>query len=439
VIPTKWIKTTSAPKVVVINTADDNVLVEKNLEFVSDITNPVWYYPLTENLQPFGLSETGNNEYTTSMVISDNSIGYPMYWFTCDNSNIGPTVSIDSNNVNNNGDSIVYFGARGNSSKYNVLGYVGIDGNNDATPSCDTTSNFSILVHPKDPTVTFSGNVISDKRIDLSRNIIFKDNSLQTEYSIPITLSSDNGSTITMNTDDVVWEYVDSTTYSIAMDIFDGNCMNVSGTINTLIPFISIHLDESIPFDVDDTDYGTAGVFMSSMNPKDDIHSGYPFDVSNFDGLPTWMTTETPDRQRLAMYAIHNTPFYNESDPTSRQVAGLLFDLGEGVDESSTELTDNQFGRIYYVGNDPAVFTSNLDGHLPGRALARICDIPTSFTQLQNIHDYAPTYVVDVEYNRTESPYEEDEQLKVWDEYVPEWVRSNNGVIFPKYYRYYDF
>ena len=105
VIPTKWIKTTSAPKVVVINTADDNILVEKNLAFVSDIANPVWYYPLTENLQPFGLSETGNSEYTTSMVISDNNIGYPMYWFTCDNSNIGPTVSIDSNNVNNNGDS----------------------------------------------------------------------------------------------------------------------------------------------------------------------------------------------------------------------------------------------------------------------------------------------------------------------------------------------
>ena len=428
VIPTKWIKTTSAPKVVVINTANDNVLVENNLTFVSDITNPVWYYPLTENLQPFGLSETGSNEYTTSMVISDNDIGYPMYWFTCDNSNIGPSVSIDSNNTNNNGDSIVYFGARGNSSKYDVLGYVGIDGNNDATPSCDTTSNFSILVHPKDPTVTFSGNIISDKRIDLSRNIIFKDNSLQTEYSIPITLSSDAGSTITMNTDDVVWEYVDSTTYSIAMDVFDGNCMNVSGTINTLIPFISIHLDESVPFDADDTDYGTAGVFMSSMNPKDDIHSGYPFDVSNFDGLPTWMTTETPDRQRLAMYAIHNTPFYNESDPTSRQVAGLLFDLGEGVDESSTELTDNQFGRIYYVGNDPAEYENNAKSEhpKPARTLARICDIPTTVVQLSDISGLAPASIVDKKYVRTEASYTEEEKDRLWNKLSSRWVRPSN-------------
>ena len=100
---------------------------------------------------------------------------------------------------------------------------------------------------------------------------------------------------------------------------------------------------------------------------------------------------------------------------------------------------DMNYGRIYYVSNDPAIYTSNSDGHLPGRTLARICDIPTSFTQLQDIPDYAPTYVVDVEYNRTESPYEEDEQLKVWDEYVPKWVRSNNGVIFPKYYQYYEF
>ena len=130
VIPTKWIKTSTPPSVLVINTANDNVIVEKRLVFTADTTNPVWYYPLTENLQPFALTETGNNEYTTALVVSDNNIGYPMYWFTCDNSNIGPNVSItDPSNINNNDDVIIYFGARGNDSKYNVLGYVGIDGN----------------------------------------------------------------------------------------------------------------------------------------------------------------------------------------------------------------------------------------------------------------------------------------------------------------------
>ena len=282
VIPTKWIKTSTPPSVLVINTANDNVLVEKRLVFTEDTTNPVWYYPLTENLQPFALTETGNNEYTTALVVSDNNIGYPMYWFTCDNSNIGPNVSItDPSNINNNDDVIIYFGARGNDSKYNVLGYVGIDGNNDATPSCDTTSHFSILVHPKRPNAVFSGDIISDRRMDLSRNIVFKDTTNQTEYTIPIVLSSDDGSTITMNTDDVAWTYIDTTTYSISMDVFDGNCVNVATSINTLIPFIKIHLDESVLFDVDDTDYGTAGIFMSSMNPHDDIQEGYPFDACN--------------------------------------------------------------------------------------------------------------------------------------------------------------
>lgn len=429
VIPTKWIKTTSTPIVVVINTADDNVIIEKELEFVSDITNPVWYYPLTENLQPFGLTETGNNEYTTSLVINDNNIGFPMYWFTCDNSNIGPNVSItDSGNVNNNGDVIIYFGAQGSSSKYDVLGYVGIDGNNDSTPSCDTTLNFSILVHPKGNNVTFSGDIDTDKNIDLSRIIVFKDTTNQTEYSIPITLSSDTGSMITMNTDDVVWEYVDSRTYSIPMSTFDGNCVNVASTINTLIPFIKIHLDESIPFEVDDTDYGTAGIYMSSMNPHDDIHEGYPFDISNFDGLPTWMTTDTPDRQRLAMYAIHNTPFYSEADPRSRQVSGLLFDLGQNVADSDEQLSNDQFGRIYYVGNDVAEYENNATSEhpKPPRTVARICDIPTTVVQLSNISGLAPASIVDKKYVRTEASYTEEEKDRVWNILSSRWVRPSN-------------
>lgn len=429
VIPTKWIKTSTAPKVVVINTVGDNVVVEKYLSFVSDITNPVWYYPLTENLQPFALTETGNHEYTTSMVISDNSIGYPMYWFTCDNSNIGPTVSItDAGNINNNGDTIIYFGSQGNGSKYDVLGYVDIDGDEDATPTCDTTSNYSILVHPKDNSVTFSDDIYLDSLVDLSRSIVLQDTANLNEYTIPIVLSSDEGSKITMNTDDVVWTYVDPTTYSIEMNVFDGNCVNTSSTINTLLPFIKIHLDESVPFDVDDTDYGTAGIYMSSMNPRDDIQSGYPFDISNFDGLPTWMTTDVPDRQRLAMYAIHNTPFYSEENPLSRQVSGLLFDLGQPTEVSDDSLSENQFGRIYYVGNDPAEYENNAtsENPKPARTVARICDIPTSVVQLSNITDLAPSSIVDKKYVRTEASYTEEEKDRVWNILSSRWVRPSN-------------
>ena len=431
VIPTKWIKTSTAPKVVVINTADsNNVIVEQSLAFVSDITNPVWYYPLTESLQPFALTETAANEYTTSLVVSDNNIGYPMYWFTCDNSNIGPNVTItDAGNVNNNGDTIIHFGSEGNSSRYNVLGYVGIDGNEDATPTCDTISNFFILVHPKDPNVTFSGNILTDKRIDLSRNIVFRDDTDLTEHTIPIVFSSDEGSTILMNTDDCVWNYEDDTTYSIQMNTFDRNCVNTATSISTLLPFIKIHLDETVPFEVDDTDYGMAGVYMSSMNPKDDIQTGYPFDISNFDGLPTWMTTDEPDRQRLAMYAIHNTPFYAESNPMSRQVSGLLFDLGEAVPPDSDEsLSSNQYGRIYYVGNDPAEYENNATSEhpKPARTLARICDIPTSVVQLSNISGLAPSSIVDKKYVRTEASYTEEEKDRVWNILSSRWVRPSN-------------
>lgn len=99
---------------------------------------------------------------------------------------------------------------------------------------------------------------------------------------------------------------------------------------------------------------------------------------------------------------------------------------------------DMNYGRIYYVNNDSANFVSNIDGHIPGRSLARICDIPTSFTQLQHITNYAPTYVVDVKYNRTKAPYTETEQSNVWNNYVPEWIRCDEGVVFPKFYNVFE-
>lgn len=96
------------------------------------------------------------------------------------------------------------------------------------------------------------------------------------------------------------------------------------------------------------------------------------------------------------------------------------------------------YGRVYYISNDPSEFRSNSDGHLPGRTLARICDIPTSFTQLSHITNYAPTYVVDVLYNRTQASYTTNDQFKVWNEYVPKWICHTDGVIFPRMYGAYE-
>ena len=65
-------------------------------------------------------------------------------------------------------------------------------------------------------------------------------------------------------------------------------------------------------------------------------------------------------------------------------------------------------GRVYIVSNDKAVYENNEETTNPKAPLtfARICDIPTSYNQLVNIKNVAPTLVIDVSYVRTEASYD---------------------------------
>lgn len=179
--------------------------------------------------------------------------------------------------------------------------------------------------------------------------------------------------------------------------------------------------------------------------------NGITHNMSEFDGLPLYFKNFYTNRNvcisRSIIYAIRDDLNHENQLVVDKPTAALIADSGYPI--SQTEYTNEEFndielnpdanyGRVYYVSNDPSEYRSNLDEHFPARTLARICDIPTSFTQLMHITNYAPTYVIDVQYNRTESPYTEDEQFKVWNEYVPKWIRYNNGVVFPQFYSLYE-
>lgn len=168
--------------------------------------------------------------------------------------------------------------------------------------------------------------------------------------------------------------------------------------------------------------------------------NGITHNMSEFDGLPDWYHNFYNDRNvcisRSIIYAIHDAFNHDNQSAMDKPTAALIVDSGYPITQSNTYDMDSDmnYGRIYYVSNDSVDFVSDIDEHIPGRALARICDIPTSFTQLEHITDYAPTYVVDVMYNRTEAPYTEIEQSDVWDNYVPKWIRCDDGVVFPRFY-----
>lgn len=65
---------------------------------------------------------------------------------------------------------------------------------------------------------------------------------------------------------------------------------------------------------------------------------------------------------------------------------------------------DNEVGRVYVISNDSIDYENNelSMNPKPERTFARICDIPTSMSQLIGIPGVAPVIIIDEKYNRTE-------------------------------------
>ena len=68
---------------------------------------------------------------------------------------------------------------------------------------------------------------------------------------------------------------------------------------------------------------------------------------------------------------------------------------------------DREYGRVYIVSNDRAAYDNNETSlnPKPASTFARICDIPTYFSQLVYIKGISPTIIIDDLYTRTEASY----------------------------------
>lgn len=398
VYATRWIKTTIAPTMSFVGASET-----KRMTFNPNVTGVTYYYPLDSSMHILDIENTGEKTYVTEVVNSEAYIGYPLFWFTCDNSNIGPTTKI-TNNKSIAGKTIMHLGNAGNESPYVAKCYFGIDGDMDATPDDDSTSVYWLRVYAKTGSTFTNAQGDYDIPLDPSKIELV---STSTGEKYMLSLDDTNISKITMD-DTINWDYVDgSNMYEIPLLVYDSNCYNVAR--QSLNPALKVYFDTSIPFTVNvDNDMGYAGVQMSAALSND--QTAYPYDLHKWDGIPEHLQNAEEDGttpQHLALYAMHNTPFYSEDIPTSRQTAALLLDPGKPADNNTGELDDEERGRVYLLSNDEAIYENNatLEHPKPARTAARICDIPTSVTQFMNVHGIAPVSVVDKEYVRSEASF----------------------------------
>lgn len=89
--------------------------------------------------------------------------------------------------------------------------------------------------------------------------------------------------------------------------------------------------------------------------------------------------------------------------------------------------------RVYYVSNDPCVYENNATTNCvkPGRTIARICDIPTDFAQLQHLDGYAPTFVADEKYIHSDCEYTLDDANRIQE--------LNRDIHYAYSYKHYQY
>lgn len=395
VYPFKWIKTTTAPTICLLDPATSEILSEKSC--ATNATNCTYFYPLDEGLQPLPVTNVGTT-YQTHAVDSDAYIGYPLYWFNCDEFVQMNRMSLDAC------DDYFAFGNAPTKQFNEVSLYTGLG----ITPGGDSMSDYKVQV-----TGDFS-NDASDFNKPINK--IFRFINTSTTSSTDVTIQcSDSAEFDVLMAENSGWTYINATTYEIPWDSFE---------VEDGKPVKPIFEIEITPKDItayNTTDTGAAGFSAkTTMSFDSDASNKYVQDLYNWDGLPEGIAERINQGEGAVVYAVHDVP--TVSSPEDRQTAALILDPGDMDD------VDNDKGRVFVLSNDPIRYENNatLEHPKPARTAARICDIPTSVVQLSNITGLAPTNVVDKKYVRSECSFTEEDKDRLYNTLGSRWVRPTH-------------
>lgn len=115
-------------------------------------------------------------------------------------------------------------------------------------------------------------------------------------------------------------------------------------------------------------------------------------------------------RNYLSEITYHDIETYgNINNPEFKDEPQFIYH-GNGI--FSLDIVDDlnpidEYGRVFIISNDDAIYVNNATSENPKAALtfARICDIPTNYSQLIGIHGLVPIFVIDDDYVRTECDF----------------------------------
>ena len=338
---------------------------------VMNITNPVYYYPLDEVLQPFHITpddDPSASEFVTDLINDPEMIGLPLVWFSCQQSDRGAKCIITPNETGSYG-KVLTMGYDNNGSKYEQYVYPcvgplylnvpvsidqGVESNDDYYIACSADGT------------EFTGTE-ADYNIPITNiKVIYAPSNDQATALLTVD-NTQHGVNILKMVQNNAWVYNQALgQYRIPLSAFNSNAL-IDGVNerDPLIPVFRTQLDQSIPFTDTTTDVGYAGMRFGSSKNYMDQFPRYPHDIEKMKGLPEWVreTTDTSSPQHLSVYAIHNTPSYNPEVQESRQIAGLIFDPGmERTYPTTIKIGRYRIKRVDIVEKGSGYIVDNIAG-----------------------------------------------------------------------------
>ena len=153
-----------------------------------------------------------------------------------------------------------------------------------------------------------------------------------------------------------------------------------------------------------------------------------------FDENPTYYFTDEEDKNWSSLNALSEITYHDDNTFSNCNIPGYEEEkkfIYHGNRTFSLSLLDkgaeNEIARVFVISNDGIEYENNAllseERRKPLRTAARICDIPTSFTQLIHIENHAPTVVIDENYQRSECNYSMLIPERLWNQLESRWIK----------------
>lgn len=161
-----------------------------------------------------------------------------------------------------------------------------------------------------------------------------------------------------------------------------------------------------------------------------DVLIKYNFETDNGDFYTEESGMSMKD-VKSAMVYVEDQLFAEEHLPGYHSLPHFIYH-GDGVFSLSMSSLDPEleYARVFVISNDPCKYENNAKSTnpKPARTFARICDIPTNFSQLVHVPGIAPTVVADEKYIHSDASLSEAEKEMIMNTLRSKWASSPHNI-----------